>query len=205
MIFQECNCWFCERGLVQVIHTFEMNGVREFWLDIPKNASTAMKHHFELGKNPSIMPKALYRTMGNHYKPFAIYRDPMDRFVSLLNHYLTPSGPYGRFAKGTAALADMGVDINEVGIHERMELFMEYLPKLAGFHQVHHLYPQTYWLPEEFKEFTWIPMHKVGEIFGIKNTTPGSGIITRDMLTIRQKNFVQEEYRDDYEYFKEML
>lgn len=199
MIFQKCDCWFCAHGYQKVIHTFEMNGVREFWVDIPKNASAAIKARWELGEKPSIFPKALYKDLD--CKPLAVYRDPMERFVSLLNHYLTPSGPYGRFKKGTAALADMCVDIHDVGLVQRTILFMEYLPKLTGFHQVHHFYPQTFWLPEEFEEFTWIPMSRVSEVFDAPNTTPGSHKITEDMLTVRMRNFVENEYYDDYEYF----
>lgn len=201
MIYQECDCWFCEKGYRQVIHTFEKDGVREFWVDIPKNASQAIKERWKLGSEPTIFPKALYKELD--CAPLAVYRDPMDRFVSLLNHYLTPSGPYGRFKKGAAALADIGVDINEVGIHERISLFMGCLSKLTGFHQVHHFYPQTYWLPEEFEEFTWIPMYKVDEVFDAKNVTPGSRSITRDMLTLPQKHFILNEYKDDYKYFND--
>lgn len=199
MIYGPCNCWYCIRGYQKVIHTFEKDGVREFWVDIPKNASAAIKERWELGYKPSIFPKALYKEL--NCAPLAVYRDPMDRFVSLLNHYLTPSGSYGRFKKGTAAIADMGADINDLGLVQRIVLFMEYLPRLTGFHQVHHMYPQTFWLPEEFDEFTWIPMNRVGEVFDAKNTTPGSHKITKDMLTTSMRNFVENEYRDDYEYF----
>ena len=201
MIFQECDCWWCGRGYAKVLHTFTMYGVREFWVDIPKNASTSIKERWALTRQPSIFPKALYSELD--CKPLAVYRDPMDRFVSLLNHYLTKSGTYGRFLKGTAALADIGVNINEVELPERISLFMGCLSKLTGFHQVHHFYPQTYWLPEEFEEFTWIPMHKVGEVFHTKNTTPGSGLITLDMLTDTQKHFILNEYKVDYDYFNQ--
>lgn len=203
MIFQECDCWFCAHGYQKVIHTFEKDGVREFWVDIPKNASASIKARWELGEKPSIFPKALYKELD--CAPLAVYRDPMDRFVSLLNHYLTPSGSYGRFKKGTAALADIGVNINEVELPERISLFMGCLSKLTGFHQVHHFYPQTFWLPEEFEKFTWIPMNKVSEVFDALNTTPGSGKITKDMLTETQKHFILNEYKDDYDYFKDML
>jgi hypothetical protein len=56
-------------------------------------------------------------------------------------------------------------------------------------------------LPKEFQEYKWVAMEEVEKVFGIGNTNPGSGKITTDMLTVRMRNFVENEYRDDYEYF----
>ena len=203
MIYQKCDCWYCLHEHRQIILTFEMNGERQFWVDIPKNASQSIKERWKMNEKPSIVPRLIYKDLD--CKPLAVYRDPMSRFVSLLNHYLTYSGPYGRFLKGISALADIGVDAEKISLEERVSYFMGCLPKLSGFHQVHHFYPQTYWIPKEFQEYTWVPMNKVSEVFDTENTTPGSGKITKDMLTETQKDFVFSEYKDDYDYFKNML
>ena len=204
MIFQECDCEFCSKGLQKVIFPIFLNGHVEYWLDIPKNASTSIKYKFKLEGLPPLH-REIYPVMAaNGTKPYAIWRDPMERFVSLLNHYLTRSGPYGRFNRGQKLFASMGLDIEGIPIQQRVHILMNNLEKLTGFHFVHHWFPQTYWLPEEFTKFNWVAMEDVTEVFGIGNTNPGSGKITEDMLSEYHREFIHEIYQDDFEYFKDM-
>ena len=203
MIFQNCDCEFCSKGLQRVIFPIYFNGHVNYWLDIPKNASTSIKYKFKLEGLPPLN-KEIYPVMAaNGTKIYAIWREPMERFVSLLNHYLTRSGPYGRFNRGQKFFASMGIDIEKVPLEQRVRIMMLHLEELTGFHFVHHWYPQTYWLPEEF-EFNWVAMKDVERVFGIGITNPGSGRITEDMLSPQQKEFVYEEYKDDFDYFKDM-
>jgi hypothetical protein len=202
MIFQPCDCFHCRRGAQQVIFPIVLNNTVEYWLDIPKNASTSIKVKFDLDGKPSV-PKEYYSMFAaSGIKPYAVYRDPMVRFASLLQHYLTRSGPYGRYNRGEKFFWNhMNLKIEELSIEERMEIMFDNLTKLNGFYYVHHWFPQTYWLPKEFQEYKWVAMEDVQKVFDIGNTNPGSGKITTDMLTKRMKDFVAIEYRNDYEYF----
>lgn len=222
-----CGCYYCE--LSPLPNVYRCNS-RLFWIDIPRCGSSSMKGTFtwkfvnfvnELPDNPH--EGDLYCTVNadppeishindrglwvvndlnaSKIKPIVIYRNPVDRFIGLIDHYF--NGMDGRCEYGTDWFRDiLGLTVQDIDPIDRVQLVMENLDKLHLVGQKHHFYLQRRYLENcFFEEFTYISLNQLSNLLPVDHQHPSISVITKDMFTLEHKKHIEEIYYQDYEYF----
>ena len=130
-----------------------------------------------------------------------IFTDPIDRFISLINVYLTDKQRYSDYGKDI--FSTFGKDIAELSKQEKIDLFFTNLNKITSGHQVHHFHPQCRFVDtENFENIEVVKREDVNEFFGIteKHNVTKKDITVED-FTEDQINFIKRAYASDYAFF----
>jgi hypothetical protein len=157
MIYFECDCHFCvsssynlEKG-VSAARPWLLSG-KTIYMEIPKNGSSSIKHHFIHLSNESF--KQIDPSMISNYKDIiVVLRDPIKRFTSLLSHYfITTHGHLVDrsipFNHGRKWLKSQGIsqDINHSNV---CKIIIDNIEKIASLYEPHHWNTQTSFLLNE--------------------------------------------------------
>ena len=179
------------------------NNHEKLWFEVPRSCSVTIKESFP--KRIQVMRGTrLYNTLiEENRKPIMIFTDPIDRFISLINVYLTPKQRYYDYGKDIFASFD--VDLNTISKEEKIDLFFRNLNKITGGHQVHHFHPQCRFVDtESFKDIEVVKREDVNKYFDIDvahNVTDKE--ITAEDFSEEQIEFIKRAYASDYAFFNE--
>ena len=130
----ECRCRYCVKNngwpkLWQIKKDL-------LWFEIPKNCSWSMKNKYDRQKPPAVLSP--------NSKIIVIWRDPVERVRSLFLHYLDRKG--ARYVRAKKFFANQGINIDGKSIDEKLLLFFEYFDLFDTVIEVHHFYPQSYFI-----------------------------------------------------------
>lgn len=199
--FNDCNCYWCQKLEWPLMYDLE-NNHEKLWFEVPRSCSVTIKESFP--KRIQVMRGTrLYNTLLEEgKKPIMIFTDPIDRFISLINVYLTEKQRYYDYGKDIFASFDK--DLTLLSKEEKIDLFFRNLNKITGGHQVHHFHPQCRFVDtENFDEFTVVKREDVNDFFDIDvahNVTNKE--ITADDFSEEQIEFIKRAYASDYAFFK---
>jgi len=131
-----------------------------------------------------------------------IFTDPIDRFISLINVYLTPKQRYYDYGKDIFSSFDK--DLNLLSKEEKIDLFFRNLNKITGGQQVHHFHPQCRFVDtESFENIEVVKREDVNKYFDIDvthNVTDKQ--ITAEDFSEEQIEFIKRAYASDYAFFE---
>lgn len=201
--FVECRCGYCVEGS----HYTGFPSVwriaeDKLWIEIPKNGSAFMKHHFQVPFHRGVVNDKVTR---NEYDtneiPWVIVRDPIERFSSLVRHYTWGSrkNHLRNFYSGDVS------DTNSL-----IECFIEKCNTLGSNVEGHHFHPQCYFVRDlGFKSLNIVHLKDAGKVFYPEidvdkvsdyhlNRGGGYGKIEFDEGQIKR---IKEKYIEDYEFF----
>lgn len=190
-LFQVCACGYCEtHNQFPVLWKLD-SGL--FWFEVPKNGSSSVKQKFR--------KRTLIADMENYKNetPYVVFRDPVDRFISLFKHYFIEHER--RFEQGASLCSRLGRNIHEMSIKERLDLLITNLHNLTSDEEVHHFYPQITFLDRNiFSDFKIISIGDLSEELDVevKNTTKKRTDVN---LNNEQKQYINNIYKEDYEFF----
>ena len=199
--FNDCNCYWCQKLEWPLMYDLE-NNHEKLWFEVPRSCSVTIKESFP--KRVQVMRGTrLYNTLIKEgRKPIMIFTDPIDRFISLINVYLTPKQRYFDYGKDIFSTFDK--DINLISKEEKIDLFFRNLNKITGGHQVHHFHPQCRFVDtENFPEFEVVRREDVNKYFDIDvahNVTNKE--ITVEDFSEEQIEFIKRAYASDYAFFE---
>ena len=199
--FNDCNCYWCQKLEWPLMYDLE-NNHEKLWFEVPRSCSVTIKESFP--KRIQVMRETrLYNTLLEEgKKPIMIFTDPIDRFISLINVYLTEKQRYYDYGKDIFASFDK--DLTLLSKEEKIDLFFRNLNKITGGHQVHHFHPQCRFVDtENFDEFEVVKREDVNDYFDIDvahNVTNKE--ITADDFSEEQIEFIKRAYASDYAFFK---
>lgn len=163
MIFQECNCNYCKKhGGFPVFWNLRPKGslVDILWFEIPKNGSASIKRAWPKKVHinykdvldiflPPIRKFWPWNKLQVNHTTYVVLRDPIDRFISLFKHYFSRAGI--RYNLGDDFGKKLGVDIKEMDQKTRFNFVINNLGELSTDEEVHHFYPQSYFIDTNIK------------------------------------------------------
>lgn len=130
----DCSCHFCKRHRVPWLWKLE----NCFWFEIPKNSSTGIKQN-----NPD---RKMVNEIGNDDVAYFIYRNPIDRFESLMSHFFE-KGNHRRYEKwGIPLFKRFGYNIDHLTPNQKVELILDNLHRIPSAYEPHHFWPQSRFL-----------------------------------------------------------
>jgi len=188
-----CECAYCAvNNMPNIYHCNR----RLYWTEIPRNASSAMKDTF----NWQLIPHSEITKHGV-VKPIVIYRDPVERFVSLIDHYF--NGAVGRSPYGRDWFQEvLNKDMLSLTPKQRVDCVLESLDQLHNIAQRHHFLEQTKFIATDyFSEYTMIPLSEASKILNIGNSHKSIRIIGIDHFDSDQIDKIKKIYHEDYVFF----
>jgi len=199
--FNDCNCFWCEKLEWPLMYDLEDDN-EKLWFEVPRSCSVTIKESFPKRRQIMRGTRLYNRLVEEKRKPIMIFTDPIDRFVSLINVYLTEKQRYSDYGKDI--FKTFSKDLNNISKEEKIDLFFRNLNKITSNHQVHHFHPQCRFVDtENFKEIEVVKREDVNDWFGIDqkyNVTNKD--ITKEDFTLEQLEFIKRAYSSDYEFLK---
>jgi|TARA_B110000977_G_scaffold141809_1_gene179908 hypothetical protein len=198
--FNDCKCYWCEQLEWPLMYDLEGNE-EKLWFEVPRSCSVTIKESFPNRKQIKRGTRLYAKLIEEGKKPIMIFTDPIDRFISLINVYLTQRQRYVGYGKDIFDTFD--VDINEISKQEKIDLFFANLNKITSGHQVHHFHPQCRFVDaESFSALEVVKREDVNEYFDITehhNSTRKE--ITAEDLSVEQIDFIKRAYASDYAFY----
>lgn len=195
-IYQKCECEYCVGVGFPALWKHKTGYI---WIEIPKNASGSMKI------NSSYMP---IDDVGSYEELVLVLRNPFDRFVSLYKHYFFTKSPRydSNIGTGKRFLEQIKADL-ENHSNKRLTKIIENLNLLTSEEQVHHFYPQVYFIDrEKFTNFKVIDISKVPDnYYNRRRRENVTKIKQKIILTEDHKDMLKEIYEEDFEFINEMF
>ena len=174
----------------------------KLWFEVPRSCSVTIKESFPNRMQVMRGTRLYNKFIEQKKKPIMIFTDPIDRFVSLINVYLTSKQRYCDYGKDI--FSTFNVDIDAVTKTEKIDMFLRNLNKITGGHQVHHFHPQCRFVDtESFENIEVVKREDVNDYFGISekhNVTQKD--ITADDFTEEQIDFIKRAYASDYAFYE---
>ena len=188
-IFSECRCGYCLRWgwpLLRHIKKLKLN-----WFEIPKNGTVSIKW---ANRNRGHIK--------NRTKPdtkiLIVWRDPVDRFKSIIKHYFVEKG--GRYQFGVDFLSRLDKDITSMSIEQIVDFVLDNLDKLSTKDEVHHFYPQVRFIDyEHYHNFEFVDMKDITKRFQTNFLNKSKAIDIN--FTDKQISKIKEIYSEDYEFY----
>lgn len=203
--FNDCKCYWCEKLEWPLMYDLEYdagNPGEKLWFEVPRSCSVTIKESFPARRQVMRGTRVYNNYIEEKKKPIMIFTDPVDRFISLINVYVTERQRYSDYGKDI--FSTFGKDINTLSKQEKIDLFFANLNKITSQHQVHHFHPQCRFVDtENFEEFDVVKREDVNEFFGITekhNVTKKD--ITKEDFTEEQIEFIKRAYASDYAFYE---
>ncbi len=192
MIKFECNCGMCYNNLYRYSSKLDMA-----FIEIPKNGSMTLK---KSGYIPTQLNKINDDDILNIGKSFLIFRNPLERFKSLLSHYFIDGS---RRDKGIAWFRKYvnNVGYNSTNIANYVIENWRHLGKIA---EPHHFNSQVSFIPDVFWETDYkiYGMDYLNKLTHKKINTSSSNSI---YISDNNLEFLHDVYREDFGFFKKYL
>lgn len=196
--FNDCKCFWCQKLSFPLL--YDLDGDKT-WFEIPRSCSVTVKETHP-NRVQIMRTDDRYSEIARSKKPIVIFTDPVDRFISCINAYVTPGQRYYHY--GLDIFESFNRNLETVSKQEKIDLFFEHMHKIGSVHQVHHFHPQCRFVDtQRFKDFTVVLRKDVSKFFGTKqklNTTKKD--ITRKDLSKAQISFINNIYKSDNEFLK---
>lgn len=193
--FNVCRCFWCTKLDFPLLYNLDGE---QYWFEVPRSCSVTIKESFPNRKQ-------VFRDQDEYdeaNQPIMIFTDPIDRFISCINGYLTKGQRY--YSYGHDIFSAFGKDLNTMEKEEKIEWFFKNLDKVTSQHQVHHFHPQARFVDtDRFKKITVVKREDVNDFFGINekmNETVKE--ITKEDFSEQQIDFIKRIYKEDYEFLK---
>lgn len=174
----------------------------KLWFEVPRSCSVTIKESFPNRKQVMRGTRLYNQFIEKKKKPIMIFTDPIDRFISLINVYLTDKQRYSDYGKDI--FTTFAKDINELNKQEKIDLFFANLNKITSNHQVHHFHPQCRFVDtENFEEIEVVKREDVNDFFDIAvkhNVTKKE--ITAEDFAEEQIEFIKRAYASDYAFYE---
>jgi len=132
-----CHCTYC-RAMGSQPWLWKLGD--NYWFEIPKNASYAIKTKYNLQKNYVQGIKPVSSFDPNIEKVYYVWRDPVERFSSLFAHYFVRGNTRTRHA--TSFLQRLNYDTNKLSLEEKLEICISNIDKFTSKEERHHWFPQ---------------------------------------------------------------
>lgn len=199
--FNDCKCYWCQKLEWPLMYDLEDSG-EKLWFEVPRSCSVTIKESFPNRKQVMRGTRLYNQFIEKKKKPIMIFTDPIDRFISLINVYLTDKQRYSDYGKDIFTTFDK--DISELNKQEKIDLFFANLNKITSNHQVHHFHPQCRFVDtENFEEIEVVKREEVNDFFDIAvkhNVTKKE--ITAEDFTEEQIEFIKRAYASDYAFYE---
>tara|TARA_R110002153_G_scaffold43599_1_gene123314 strand:- start:49 stop:756 length:708 start_codon:yes stop_codon:yes gene_type:complete len=199
--FNDCSCYWCQKLEWPLMYDLEDNN-EKLWFEVPRSCSVTIKESFPLRRQVMRDTRMYNRFIEEKKTPLMIFTDPITRFISLINVYLTEDQRYADYGKDV--FNSFGKDIASLSKPEKIELFFTNLNKITSGHQVHHFHPQCRFIDtENFENIKVVLKSEVNDYFDITamhNVTKKE--ITRQDFTEEQIDFIKRAYASDYAFLK---
>lgn len=196
--FNDCKCYWCQK--LQFPLMYDLDGEKN-WFEVPRSCSVTVKESFPHRKQV-LRNTRKYRETTETESPIVVFTDPLERFVSLINVYLTEKQRYHGYGKDIFSMFAKNLD--DCTKEEKIDLFFRNLHRINSNHQVHHFHPQCRFVDtENFDDFTIVKKEDVNDFFGIdKKLNETDKQITIEDFTEEQIEFIKRAYKSDYEFIE---
>lgn len=204
--FNNCKCYWCQKLEWPLMYDLEFEkgtfDGNKLWFEVPRSCSVTIKESFP-ERRAVMRNQNLYKKyVEEKKKPIMIFTDPVERFVSLINVYVTDKQRYSGYGKDI--FDSFGQDIDTLSKQEKIDFFFKHLNKINSNHQVHHFHPQCRFVDtENFEDIQVVKRSEVNDFFGIdvKHNVTKKDITVEDFSN-EQIEFIKRAYASDYEFFE---
>lgn len=172
------------------------------WFEIPKNGSWTIKSTFNR-KLKRFRKHQGYPDSLKEKPTLIVWRDPIERFESLFKHYMIKQGI--RYKLTEKYFQRQGIDLAKIPVNDRLKLMMDHIEHFSSLEEVHHFYPQTYFIDQnKFANYKILPLEELSVYLKVpvKNATKS------DYSLILPDNFekeVREYYSEDYAFYEKHI
>lgn len=147
-IINECKCAYCKSPGFPALWNIKLSNEKNIgWFEIPKNGSRGMKSIYH--KSMKVIPNSKRSHFLTTQKSFFIYRDPVERFLSLLNHYFVSGNSVRYKWHGETIINKIypkGLKSNEDYLNF-FEILIDDMECLRG-HEEHHFFSQSFFVED---------------------------------------------------------
>jgi hypothetical protein len=199
--FNACKCYWCEKLNWPLMYDLEDNN-EKLWFEVPRSCSVSVKENFPLRKQVLRGTRLYNKFIEEKKKPIVIFTDPIDRFVSSINAYLTDHQRFSDYGKDI--FSTFNKDISTLSKQEKINLFFANLNKITSLQQVHHFHPQCRFVDTaNFEEFSIVKREDFNEFFDVteKHNVTKKDIIAED-FSQEQIDFIKRAYASDYAFLE---
>lgn len=199
MRLQHCKCNYCTKNGWPLLWVLP-NG--DNWFEIPKNGSWTIKSTFNR-KLKRFRKHQGYPDSLKEKPTLIVWRDPIERFESLFKHYMIKQGI--RYKLTEKYFQRQGIDLAKIPVNDRLKLMMDHIEHFSSLEEVHHFYPQTYFIDQnKFANYKILPLEELSVYLKVpvKNATKS------DYSLILPDNFekeVREYYSEDYAFYEKHI
>ena len=190
MIFQTCECGYCTDIVFPAL--WQLPDGRG-WFEIPKNGSHTVKSNLEYTRPHSTVNDIL-----------VFVRDPVRRAWGTFGHYMIPG--QGKYKKTKEWFIDrINIDIDDYNVKSKLAIWMDHWPVLDTNMKVHHLYPQTHFVDQQYQsQLRVMQLEKLTEELGVttKNQTNFPHGWETQWFSKKQLAIVEDTYKEDYEFIE---
>jgi hypothetical protein len=203
--FNNCKCYWCQKLEWPLMYDLEYdsgNDGDKLWFEVPRSCSVTIKESFPARRQILRETKVYEKYIAEKKIPIMIFTDPIDRFISLINVYLTDKQRYSGYGKDI--FDSFGKNIDELSKEEKIDLFFAHLNKINSSHQVHHFHPQCRFVDTvNFENINVVRREDVNDFFGIteKHNVTKKDITIED-FSQEQIEFIKRAYASDYEFYE---
>tara|TARA_R100000008_G_C3586487_1_gene172821 strand:- start:1116 stop:1760 length:645 start_codon:yes stop_codon:yes gene_type:complete len=204
----ECECKYCQKNS----YLWKINK-NELWVEIPKNASTTIKviHNIRDRTAVSVNKKEIINKVihtGEIVRAWAILRDPIDRFKSLLSHFFLAGG---RHHVGKKWLESIRGDspyytpklqhLNESNVCDAVLANMLFLNKID---EPHHFNTQKSFIPDilfDLKIINFYDMKWARKQWPTINSSKPNEIY----ISAKNEHIIRHLYADDFKLYNQYI
>ena len=184
---------------------------KTIYMEIPKNGSASIKHHF-LNLSGDSFCRVGPERIANYKDVVVVLRDPIKRFASLLSHYFikTQAQLVDRripFKHGREWLKSNGIS-SDIDHSNVCKIVLDNIEKINTLYEPHHWNPQTSFLPnKDFyhpdSKIRYIKMKDIHTLgVGEKRNRSESKSISIDSDDIKK---IKEMYAEDFDLYSRVF
>lgn len=155
--FGNCTCRYCTKWGWPLL--WYIPKINTYWFETPKNGTVSVKWGQKVRKHITVPPDDIIT-------PVVVWRDPVERFKSLIKHYFVKNG--GRTKFGSNFLKRHGMDLKNMNLSDITDFVLDNIHTLNEKDEVHHFYPQVVFIDEEnYSTFELIEISQVSSRFKV--------------------------------------
>lgn len=200
----ECNCHYCNKYKNTFLWYVPL--YNSVWIEIPKNASSSIKAQIRENQKRYEFPQLRIKAeeVKNYNSAFAIIREPIGRFKSLLHHFFI--GGY-RTNYGKEWLKKF--EIEEYNENNICEIVLEYFDQIDEIYAAHHFRAQAHFIPKEFFEINYkiYDLKNLKDNIGLEHEINQSDKLTCEKIAINDSclKLIKELYFEDFELYNKYI
>ena len=171
----------------------------DYWVEIPKNASFALHYPFRVQEG---LTNIEIKDLEKDKKGFFIFRDPIDRFKSMLSHYFIDGARNGKGKEWLLGVIGKDLLKNITG-NNICDIILDNFNSLETIPESHHFNSQRFFIPDKF--FDRLNYDVFNMNWAKNNLNEYNSSSSKDIFISREnEKKIKELYEDDFQLWEKI-